>query len=290
MKDLARWFFINFIFKIVPDDVYLKIRYRLMTSKRLNLKMPKTFNEKIQWLKLYDRKPEYTNMVDKYEVHKHIAKVIGEEYLIPCYGVFNSFDEVPFDTLPNQFVLKCTHDSASVVICKDKKALDMIKTRKHFKKKLACNYYWGRRQWAYKNIKPRIIAEKLMVDKNGNVPADYKIHCFNGEPKYIQLISDRFTDSIREAFYNENWILQEFTVTYPNTGEIDAKPKQLEKMLELTKKLSKELPYVRIDLYMVNDEQIYFGEMTFYPEAGFLHFNPPEWDRKLGGWLVLPNI
>ncbi|MDR0304647.1 MAG: hypothetical protein LBH98_07790 [Chitinispirillales bacterium] len=281
--------FIRYPLSVFPDDIYLILKYYSKTGRKLNLKNPVLFDEKLQWLKLYDRQLEYTNLADKYEVRKFVAQTIGEEYLIPNYGVWDNFDEIPFDTLPDKFVLKCTHDSGSVVICKNKSSFDMYKTGSYFKKRLSQNFYWHRREWVYKNIKPRIIAEKLMVDESQTELKDYKIYCFDGEPKIIEVIFNRFTQNPKENFYSPQWEYQPLATgdyeTDPNT--VIQKPKRLEQMLDLARKLSAGKIHLRVDFYVINDK-IYFGELTFYNAAGNTGFNPPQWDKIFGDWMVLP--
>ena len=278
----------NPLLRHLSDDLFYRIRYFLATRQILHLKNPKTFNEKIQWIKLNDRRAIYTECADKYAVRKFVKERIGEEYLIPLLGVWNKAEEIDFGSLPDQFAIKCNHDFGSILICKNKNEFDIKKAIEHFREKLNYDHYKTAREWAYKNVLRKIVAEQLILDKNGNVPADCKMHCFNGEPKYIQLISNRFTDSTRAAFYDVNWVLQEFTTaTYPNTGEIDAKPMQLEKMLELAKKLSEDFSYVRIDFYIANNERIYFSEMTFYPTAGYSKFIPKKYGMIFGDLIKL---
>jgi hypothetical protein len=281
------------LFRLVPhrllsDRIYLKAQYFLKTGQKLNFDNPLLFNEKIQWLKLYDRHPEYSAMVDKYEVRKYVTQTIGEEYLIPLLGVWNTFDEIPFDTLPDEFVLKCTHDSGSIVICQNERTFDLTKNHNFFKNRLAINYYWKNREWVYKNIKPRIIAEKLMIDESGFELKDYKIFCFNGEPKIIQVDSGRFTDHKRN-FYSPEWEYQHFSLKYPTDPHITIeKPEPLELMLDLAGKLSAGKIHVRVDLYVIKSK-IYFGELTFYHESGYGRFDPPEWNKVFGDWMILPN-
>jgi len=274
---------------VLPDALFLKIEYWLKTGKKLNLKNPVLFNEKIQWLKLNDRRPEYPSLADKYEVRDYVAKTIGEKYLIPLYGVWDTFDEIPFDKLPDQFVLKCTHDSGSVVICKDKQSLDMAKTRKHFKRRLARNWYWRSRQWVYKDIKPRIIAEKLLVEENNAKLNDYKIFCFNGEPK-INCVKFYGSDGCKVNFYSPKWEYQPFTVmacqTDPNAPL--EKSESLNLMVDLARKLSAQKTHVRVDFYYIN-KAVYFGELTFYHAEGLLGFDPPEWNKTFGDWMKLPQ-
>ena len=269
----------------IPDSIYLKIIFKKIMHKSLNLDNPQTFNEKLQWLKLYDRKPEYTTMVDKYAVKKYVADIIGEEYIIPTLGVWNHFDEIDFDKLPNQFVLKCTHDSGGLVICKDKAILDKVAAKKKLETSLKNNYYWGGREWPYKNVKPRIIAEKYMADDL----CDYKLFCFDGVPRLTLVCSERFTkDGLKEDFYDEAW--NHLNLQRPAHGNVllpIARPKQYELMKELAAKLSEKIPFVRIDFYEIHNN-VYFGEITFYPASGFEGFKPEEWDLKLGEWIQLP--
>lgn len=276
------------ISRVIPDYFYLKIKYNLMIGNRLNLKNPKTFNEKLQWLKLYDHNPLYTQLVDKYGVRKYISNAIGEEYLIPLLDVYNNADEINFDKLPNEFVLKCTHDSGGVVICKDKSNLDVAKAKDKINKSLKRNYYYGLREWPYKNVKPRIICEKYMVDESGTELKDYKFFCFSGEPKIIQVDYNRFVGHKRNL-YDIDWNYIPASIQYPTDPKVKIKkPDKLETMLELVRALAKDYPHVRVDFYSVND-RIYFGEMTFYHEAGFGKFNPEEFGIEMGKWIILPN-
>jgi hypothetical protein len=273
----------------IPDKCFLKIKYFLTFGKKLNLRNPEAFNEKLQWLKLYDRKPEYTHMADKYEVRKYIIEKMGEEYLIPLLGVWNTFDSIDFSKLPNEFVLKCTHDSGSVIICKDKNAFDINKARKKINSCLNKNYYLPGREWCYKNIESKIIAEKYMVDESNIELKDYKIHCFNGEPKIIQVDFARFTNHKRNM-YSSSWEYIPFTTEYPTDSCIQIrKPQSLDLMLKIARKLSKNTNYLRVDLYSIN-EKIYFGELTLYHGSGNEHFFPSEYDKILGGWITLPGI
>lgn len=278
------WYVIR---RYLPDRLYLKILWYRHFHKRLNLKNPKTFNEKLQWLKLYDRNPIYTQMVDKYEVRDYIKKIIGEEYLIPLLGVWNSFDEIDFSKLPNQFVLKCTHDSGGIRICKDKNTFDFEEAKIFFAKRLKVNYFYASREWPYKNVKPRIIAEKYMTNDDTEL-ADYKVHNFNGIPKFILVCKDRFLDKgLSEDFFNCGWKhLDLKRPDIPNSDEDIEKPESLKEMLELSEKLSKNITFVRTDFYEINGK-LYFGEITFYPASGFEGFEPDEWDSTLGKWLKI---
>ena len=269
------------------DKKYLEKVFECIMGKELDLDNPQTFNEKLQWLKLYDRKPEYTTMVDKYAVKKYVADIIGEEYIIPTLGVWNHFDEIDFDKLPNQFVLKCTHDSGGLVICKDKNKLDLKAAKQKIEKSLKQNYYWFGREWPYKDVKPRIIAEKYMIDESGYELKDYKFFCFNGEPKMMFIATDRGSDT-KFDFYDIDFNHLPFTNGHPNANKKIKRPKNYSKMLALAAKLSFGIPHVRVDFYNINGK-IYFGELTFFHWSGLVPFEPEEWDYKLGNWLKLPE-
>lgn len=277
-------------YKHWDDETFLKRCYKARMKKALSLENPQTFNEKLQWLKLYDRKPIYTTMVDKHDVKAYVAERIGAEYIIPTLGVWDAFDEIDFDALPSQFVLKCTHDSGGVVICKDKARFDFVAARQKIEKSLKRDFFSIWREWPYKNVKPRVIAEQFMSDDDGDDLRDYKIHCFNGKPKFILVCQDRFRASgLTEDFYSESWTrLPVKRPTHTNAKEPAACPENLEKMLKLAEELTTALPFGRIDFYEVN-HKIYFGEITFYPASGFSAFEPEEWDYTLGSWLQLPQ-
>ena len=283
-------FFLNSrIFRLLPDDLYLKIKYRLTMGRKLDLNNPETFNQKLQWLKLYDRKPEYTQMVDKYEVRKYIKEIIGEEYLIPLLGVYDSFEEIDFDNLPDEFVLKPNHTSGDVFICRDKSKIDYKKLRNEVNKWLKREYFWLHREWPYKNVKPRILCEKYLVDESGKELIDYKFMCFNGEVKCLFVGLNRYTPGgLNVDFYDMDWKPMPFERHYKRSGKLIPKPKNLGRMVEFAKKLSKNIPFVRVDFYEV-DGHLYFGELTFYPGAGFEEFTPEKYDYVLGSWLELPS-
>lgn len=271
----------------MDDEAYLKRKYKACMGKEIHLDSPQTFNEKLQWLKLHDRKPEYTTMVDKYAVKMYVADIIGEKYIIPTLGVWNHFDEINFDKLPNQFVLKCTHDSGGIVICKDKNKLDLKSAKKKIEKSLKQNYYWSGREWPYKDVKPRIIAEEYMIDESGYELKDYKFFCFNGEPKMMFIATDRGSDT-KFDFYDMEFNHLPFTNGHPNANKQIKKPKNYSTMLALSAKLSFGIPHVRVDFYNINGK-IYFGELTFFHWSGLVPFEPEEWDYKLGSWLKLPE-
>lgn len=273
--------------KFIKDDQFLKIMYYDRLGKKLNLDNPRTFSEKLQWLKLNNRKEEYTKMVDKYEVREYIADKIGEEYLIPILGVYDRFEDINFEELPKQFVIKCTHDSGGVVICKDKENLDKEQLRRKFNKLLNRNYYYSSREWPYKNVKPRIICEKYMVDDSGDELKDYKFMCFNGEVKCLFVCLNRnSSNGLNVDFYDLEWNIMPFERKYENSGKKIKKPKNFDKMIELSKELSKDIPFLRVDFYEIKGK-VYFGELTFYPGSGMEEFRPYKYDEILGSWINL---
>ena len=287
-KDTAVFAFMK-IAPFLPDSLHLRILYRIEMGKRLNLSNPVTFCEKLQWLKLYNRKPEYTKMVDKLAAKEYVASIIGNEYIIPVLGVWNNPEEIDFDSLPVQFVLKTSHGGGGngVIICKDKSKLDINGTRKKLKELMKQDIYRSRVEWPYKDVPKRIFAEKFMVDESGNELKDYKLLNFGGEPLYIEVDSGRFTDHIRNI-YNTQWEFQNIAIVYRNDlGVHFEKPKELKKMVDLARVLSKGLPFLRTDFYVINDK-IYFGELTFFQRSGFTSFTPSSVDLALGNRIVLP--
>lgn len=289
---------INF-FRWLPDAAYLKLLYRFKMRRRLDLKNPKTFTEKLQWLKLYNRKSEYTTKVDKYAVKEYVANIIGEEYIIPTLGVWNKVEDIDWESLPQQFVLKTTHGGGGggVVICKDKATFDKEKAIAKLNQSLKSDIYRTLREWPYKNVPKRIIAEKFMAPEKSlgskDLP-DYKFFCFNGEPKYCQVIRDRHTKETID-FYDIDWNHQEFVGLNPvahsgltpiahNGLTPVVRPDNLDEMKDICRKLSKSEPFVRVDLYVI-DGKNYFGELTFYPASGMGVFTPREWNAKLGDLL-----
>lgn len=275
-------------FNWMSDDTYLSMLYRIKLGKSLNLDAPQTYNEKIQWLKLYDRRPEYTMMVDKYAVKDYVEGIIGKEHIIPTLGVWDKFDEIDFEKLPNQFVLKCTHDSGGLVIVKDKSKLDIAAARVKINHCLNHNYFWGLREWPYKDMKPRIIAEKYMEDESGEL-RDYKFFCFSGVPKAMFIATDRSNpnDETKFDFFDMDFNHLPFTNGHPNAKREIKKPEGFEEMKQIAAKLSKEIPHVRVDLYNINGS-IYFGELTFSHWSGMVPFVPEEWDYTFGSWIKLP--
>lgn len=278
------------ITKFIPDKIYLQMLYFKHFHRFINFRKPKTFNEKLQWLKLYDRRPEYTKLVDKYEVKKYVAEMIGEEYVIPTLGVWNSPEEIDFDSLPEQFVLKWNHDSGSIVICKDKRELNKEEAIKRLQKGKKYSGFWYGREWPYKNVKPKIIAEKYMEDKNTKELRDYKFFCFNGVAKILFVATDRMNEKIETKFdfFDMNYNHLDIRNGHPNADIQPKKPVTFEEMRKLAECLSRGIPHLRVDFYEV-DEKIYFGELTFSHWSGFVPFEPKEWDSILGDWINLPN-
>lgn len=281
---IAKWL------SFVPDKLMICFRYWLETGKKLNLNKPATFTEKLNWLKLYNRNPLYIKLVDKYAVKKYVADIIGEEYVIPTLGVWEKPEDIDWDNLPNQFVMKCTHDSGGLVICRDKVKLDKDAAIKKLQQSLNYDYYIAGREWPYKSVPRRIIAEKFIEpEPNVNDLPDYKWYCFNGEPKYCQVIQDRSSDE-KIDFFDAEWNHQEFIGLNPKARHADklpTRPENLNTHIKIARKLSKDIPYARVDLYDVG-ERIYFGEITLYPGCGFGALNPEEWNYKLGDLITLP--
>ncbi len=282
---------LNHIAPLIKDDaLFVKMKWRLRMDYPLNLDNPRTYNEKLQWLKLHDRNPLYTTMVDKYEAKKYVGSIIGDEHIIPTLGVYDKVEDIDFDKLPNQFVLKWTHDSGGIVICKDKSNLDINMASKKLKKGEQSHYFWRSREWPYRNVKPRIIAEQYMEDESGYELKDYKFFCFNGEPKALFIATDRgkTNEETKFDFYDMNFNHLPFTNGHPNAKNTPAKPCGFEKMKELAAQLSKGIPQVRVDLYDIRGK-VYFGELTFFHWGGMQPFNPREWDYKFGEWITLPK-
>lgn len=275
------------VLRILSDKAYIKLMFRIRVGKHLNLKNPKSFNEKLQWLKLYNRKDIYREMADKYKVREIIKQKIGEEYLIPLLGVYNSFDEIDFDKLPKQFVIKCNHDSGSVVVCNDKDNFDKEKAQEKIEKALKKDYYLIGREWQYKNIERKIVVEKYLNEISNEDLRDYKFFIFNGKLAYILVCSNRFT-KVKFTFFDKNG---KFMDCRQGGAEYDKSiklPSNYKKMVELAEKLAEDTIQVRVDFYDINGK-IYFGELTFFDSSGYAKFSPEEWDYKIGDMLKLPN-
>lgn len=278
------------ISRFLSDEIFLSLAFQNSIGKTLNLLNPQTFNEKIQWLKLYDRNPLYTTLVDKYEVREYIGRTIGDQYLVPLLGIYDNVEEIDLSKLPNKFVLKCTHDSGTVIICRDKKIFDFFAAKNELKCAQKKQFYYNGREWPYKNIKPRIICEELLINDSQDDLVDYKILCFNGVPKCLFLCLDRRSESgLKVDFYDLDWNPLPFERHYPRSGKIIEKPACFNEMLDLSRKLSKDIPFVRVDFYIVNN-QIKFGELTFFPGSGFEEFTPESYDYLLGSWIDLSLV
>ncbi len=277
------------ISRLIPTRLYLRLMFFKHFKRGLSFKNPKSLNEKVQWLKIYDKDKRYTKLVDKYEVREYISDILGEEYLIPLIGVWDSVEEIEYENLPNQFVLKCNHDSKSVYICKSKEKFNFDKVKKDIKVKLNGNGYWYGREWPYKDIKPRIIAEKYMVDESGTELKDYKIMCFNGKADSIMFCYNRHNGDTRFKFFDLDWNELPYIrdEKNPDKDYIVPKPKSLNKMIEIAEILSKGLDFARIDLYEISGK-IYFGEITLHNASGLDKDITLEADYLLGEKLKLP--
>ena len=275
---------------LIPTKMWLSFRFKKRVGYKMDWKNPVTFNQKIQWLKVYNKNQEYTKMVDKVDAKIYVASKIGEEYIVPTLGVYEKFDDINFDALPNRFVIKCTHDSGGLVIVKDKALLDRASAKKKIEKALKANTYTVDREWPYKNVKPRIIVEQFLEDSKTNELRDYKFFCFNGEVKALFIATDRYKDGeeTKFDFFDENFNHLPFTNGHENAKILPEKPQNFELMKELSKALSQGIPHVRVDFYEV-DGKVYFGELTFSHWSGMTPFEPIEWDYKFGEWIKLPK-
>lgn len=278
----------NGLLKFIPDRIYLKAVFKAETGYALDLDHPKTYNEKLQWIKLYDRKPEYITYADKYLVRDYIAKKIGDKYLVPLIGMYKKAEDIPWDDLPDRFVIKCNHASGTNIICKDKKELDISLVEKQLNTWLKKNAFWGAREWCYKNVKPCIVCEEFIETQDGNTPDDYKFMCFSGVPRLIQVHHDRYGDHTLD-YYTPEWKKADLQRIDADISTKDVeKPEKLEEMLFIARELSKNMYYARIDLYYVKGK-IYFGEITLYPTGGFSTFTRYEDDLLLGSYIKLPT-
>lgn len=272
------------------DELSVKLKWQVYCMPYpLNIDHPKTYNEKIQWLKLNDHNPLYTTLVDKYAVKNYVSKIIGQQYIIPTIGVWDNVDDITWEKMPKQFVLKCTHDSGGIVICRDKSQLDIANSNKKLNYFLKREYYKRNREWPYKNVPHRIIAEEFMEDTETKELRDYKFFCFNGQPKALFIATDRTnpnTDT-KFDFFDMDYNHLDLRNGHPNAVNFPKKPKCFEEMKTLASKLSQGIPHVRVDFYEV-DEKVYFGELTFYHWSGFVKFEPSEWDYIFGSWIKLP--
>ncbi len=274
----------TYLCSIIPDRPYLKMMYRIRTGNRLHLNAPQTFNEKIQIIKLNEKYDNHSYMVDKYEVRRYISEKIGEEYLIPLIGVYEKYEDIDIDSLPEEFVVKCTHDSGSVVVCNGKE--DLVNNRTRIEKALKRRYYLSSRDYSYKGIKPRIVIEERMHSSDGGDLRDYKFYCFEGVPTFLY-ISEGLQDhsTARISFYNMDFSAAPFKRTdYEPLQYAPERPSVYDEMCKVASILSEGLHFVRVDLYEI-DGKVYFSELTFAPCGGYMPFDPKEWDKKLGEYL-----
>lgn len=283
---LLDWSTYKFPHAFRNDESFIKLRWKFQNpnSYSLNLESPSTFNEKLNWLKLNCHNPLFNIMADKYLVKDFVARKIGSEYVVPCYGVYDSFDDIDFEKLPNRFVMKSTHDSSGVVICQDKLTFDIASARTHFKKSLSRNWFWPSREWVYKNIKPRIIIDKYLGNDPTKEIQDYKFWCFNGKPIYMYITNKG--KNINENFYDMNFSPVDINHGFPRQAPEFSKPEAFEEMKELAQTLSSGIPFVRVDFFYV-DGKVYFGEYTFYDWGGQKAFASYEQDKSLGDLIIL---
>lgn len=277
------------LYNSMEDEKYIKRLFKAKMGYPLDLNNPKTFNEKLQWLKLHDRNDIYTTMVDKYAAKQYVSSIIGEKYIIPTLGVWEKFEDIDFSVLPDQFVLKTTHDSGGVVICKDKSRFDFKEAQEKINSSLKSNFYYQFREWPYKNVKPRIIAEEYMEDESTHELRDYKFFTFGGVPKALFIATER--NSCAETkfdFFDADYNHLPITNGHPNADVMPSKPQKFEEMKMLAAKLSQNIPQLRVDFYEANG-RVYFGELTFAHWGGFVPFEPKEWDKIFGEWILLPK-
>ena len=272
------------------DEKYIRSMYKIKVGKELNLDAPKTYTEKLQWLKLYDHRPEYTLLQDKYRVREYVAATIGDEYLIPLLGAWEDANDIDFNQLPDHFVLKCNHDCASVIICRDKSSFDIEQAKTKLNKCLGINYYSAGREWAYKDIKRKIIAEKYMQNGKETTLTDYKFFCFSGKAKMVLLASgEAHTNERRLDYFDMEFNPLPIKRGYmKESGRIYEKPEQFDQLIPLAEKLAQDFPFIRVDFYIVNKHP-YFGEVALYPGSGFSEFSPCEWEERIGSWISLPQ-
>lgn len=289
--EIAGYRLLQQYFTWLPDKLYIQLMFRFKMGYWPDLKNPQTFSEKLQWLKLYNRRPEYTKMVDKYAVKEYVANIIGDEYIIPTLGVWNKPEDIEWDKLPEQFVLKTTHGggSSGVVICKDKSTFDIYKAIAKLKRSMEQDIYRDLKEWPYKNVPKRIIAEKYISPdpKHDDLP-DYKFFCFDGEVKALFIGTERQTGDVKFDYFDADFNHLDLIQQHPLSGRQISKPFNFEKMKVLASKLSDGIPQVRIDLYDVNGK-VYFGEMTFFHHGGIVPFHPNKWDYVFGSWINLPS-
>ncbi len=272
---------------ILPDEFFLKVHFRLSVGYPLNLKDPRSFNEKLQWLKLNDRHDEYTMMVDKIEAKTYVSSILGEKYIIPTIAFWDNVEDINWESLPNQFVIKATSDSGGVVVCKNKSKLNIEEAKNKLKTLGQRDYTVVSKEYPYKNVKHRYLAEEYMEDESGYELKDYKFFCFDGEPKFLFVASGRQQNDTRFDFFDIDFNHLPVLNGHANADKCPQKPRNFEEMLEVSRKLSKGIPHVRVDLYNISG-RVYFGELTFFHWSGTTPYEPREWDYKFGEYLNLP--
>lgn len=281
----------------VSDKYYIKRRFKIKMGYELDLDNPKTLNEKINWLKLYARSNLHTQCSDKFAVRDYVKNKIGEEYLVPLFLMTKNVEDINVTKVPSEpVIIKTNHDSGGGVVVKNRAEINWIDLQKKLKNRLKRNYYYKSKEWQYRNIEPCLIVEKLLSGKNGGLPFDYKLHCFNGKVNMIQVDTGRYTEKHHRNWYNTKWIREPYKwssqigkgkFTDPSDEEVE-KPETLKKMIELSEIIAKDFIYVRVDWYDV-EGSLYFGEITFHHDGGIRPIYPPEWDLTLGSKLLLPN-
>lgn len=269
----------------IDDKLYVKAQYELIFDKKLNLKKPESYNEKLQYLKFYEKNEKYSNYVDKYKVKKIVSDLIGEDYVIPTLGIYDNFDDINFSKLPNQFVIKCTHDSGGIVVCNDKTKFDNKKAKKIINKSLKKDYFFESREYPYKDLKPKIMIEEYMEDKRTKELIDYKFYCFNGEPKILDVCSNRYKDGgLKQSYFDMEFNKLKVLEGNSKRDNKVRKPKNFDKMIKIASLLAKNIKHVRIDFYDINGK-IYFGEYTFFSSGGYEQFNSEEFNYQLGSYI-----
>ncbi len=286
------------LLRFIPDEAFLRLMYRVRMSEKLDLDNPKTFNQKLQWLKLYDRKDIYSSLVDKYEVKKYVSSLIGDEYVVDTYGIYDKFSDIDFNRLPQSFAIKCTHDSGGLYVCRNKQEFDLELAKKKISRSLRLNYYWVGREWPYKNVIPRIMVEKYLeqnlnnnseIDKNGLI--DYKFYCFNGVPKFLYISQGlEKHETARIDFLSCEWERMPFSRRdYRHFEKLPARPSKLDEMKRIAEILSKGISFVRVDFYYVKNH-IFFSELTLFPGSGYTKIYPEQYDACIGEMLNLDMV
>jgi len=278
---------IRYALRWMPDRPYIQLNYLARYHRLANLRNPKTFGEKINWLKLHDHRPEYSRIVDKAEVKEYIREVLGPEYVIPTLGVWDRFADIDFDRLPESFVLKCTHDSEGLVLVPDRAGFDRAAAERKITEALGRNFYYIGREWPYRSVKPRIIAEPYLQDEETGELRDYKFFCFGGEPKMMLVTCGRNRGRMTFDYYDMDFRHLEIRRKYPEAEEPLQRPKTFETMKASARKLSQGCAFMRADFYEVNGKML-FGELTLYPSSGFVPW-PEEWEKKMGEWIDLED-